>query len=178
MQRPCATKGHQRIAPGVDALLHRTAANSIGHIGVDDCQNAKRRAVWRQANLTGEAFNHGLGSSHIKRHGAAQKILRIQTAEHDIRIRHRGQRAAAPIAGGTRHGAGGLRPHAKRPTRIQPCNGTAASADGVDINHWGQQGKARNPGIARRCLSEAACCHNADIGRSAADIKSDQIVAP
>ena len=61
------------------------------------------------------------------------------------------------------------------PARIDEGNRTAARTNRVHIDHRHQHGEARDPGVARGGLAEAAVGYDADIARGAADIEGDEV---
>ena len=83
--------------------------------------------------------------------------------------------AAAAVGGRPRHGAGRARPDLEGAGLVDEGDRAAAGADRVHVDHRHQHGEARDPGVARGRLAEAALRHDADIGRGAADVEGDEV---
>src|SRR3954447_23530717 len=71
----------------------------------------------------------------VELHTAAEEILRIDVAEHQVSVRHRRSSAAEPVAGRTGLGAGTLRADMQHPASVHPGDRAAPGADGADVNH-------------------------------------------
>src|SRR5215218_439199 len=80
-----------------------------------------------------------------------------------------------PYAAG--HGAGRARPDLEGAGLVDEGDRAAAGADRVHVDHRHQHGEARDPGVARGGLAEAALRHDADVGRGAADVEGDEVAS-
>ena len=102
-----------------------------------------------------------------------REMMRLDLAHHDIRIRDR-ERPTAPITGGSRHGTGGIRPHAE-PRAIKMQNGTAARCHRIDRHHRRTHAHTSDFGF-KRAFKGAGI--KRDIGGSAAHVKTDDTLKP
>ena len=109
----------------------------------------------------------------IERDGAAGEIRRIEPAEHHRCIGHRRFLAAAPVARGPWLGTRGMRADAQTARAIEPCDGTAAGADRIHIDHRHAHRKSGN--VALRADHRFAAFDQRDVARCAADIDGDQV---
>ncbi len=175
MQRPRAAEGDQRIVARIDALLDGARADGVGHVGVDQRDHAFRRLAVAEAELARQLADHAAGGDLVERHPAAQEVAAVEPAQHDIGVGHRRPRAAMAIGGRSRHGAGRARPDLEGAGLVDEGDRAAAGADRMHVDHRHHHGEARDPGVARRRLAEAAFGDDADIGRGAADIEGDEV---
>ncbi len=76
---------------------------------------------------------------------AAEEMLGIQPAEHDLGVRHRRLVAALAVAGRAGLGAGRARADAEGAARIDIGDRAAAGADRVDVDHRHQHRQAARP---------------------------------
>ena len=178
VERPGAAEGNQREVARIEALLHRLGADGVRHVGVDDGEHALGRLVLVDAESLGEVRHRLVGALRRKRHLAAEEVVRIQAAEHEVGISHRRCVAASAIAGGAGLGARALRPHLEGAARVGSRDAAAARADGRDVDHRHQDRVAANPGVARGGLVVVAVDHDADVGAGAAHVESDEAPAP
>ena len=110
MQRAGAAEGDQREVARVEALLHRLGADGVRHVGVDDGEHALGSLVLVDAERLGEVRERLVGALRHKRHLAAEEVVRIQPAEHEVGIGYRRRTAAPAVAGGAGLGARALGP--------------------------------------------------------------------
>ena len=150
MQRAGAAEGDQRVVARIDALLDGARADGVGHVGVDHGEHALGRlAVGRGRARAASSPITRRGGDLVERHAAAQEVLAVEPAQHDIGVGHRRRVAAAAVGGGAGHGAGQRGPTLKAPAWSTIGDRAAAGADRVDVDHRHQHGKARDPGVAR-----------------------------
>ncbi len=109
VQRPGSTKGDQREAPRVLALLDHVHPGGRGHVLAGDPIHAPGCLPLRETE-PGKAAQRPPCRLRLKRHGAAQEARRIEVAEGQTGVGDGGLGAAQPVAGGAR-----LRPRALRP---------------------------------------------------------------
>ena len=175
VQWPGAAEGDQRVVARVDALLDGARADGVGHVGVDQRDHAFRRLAVGEAELARQLADHAACGDFVERHAAAQEVAAVEPAQHDIGVGDGGPRAAMAIGGRSGHGAGRARPDLEGAGLVDEGDRAAAGADRVHVDHRHHDGEARDPGVARRRLAEAAFGDDADIGRGAADIEGDEV---
>ena len=135
MQRPRAAERDQREVARVHALLDRNHPHRAHHVDVDDFDDAGRRAHQIDFELGHElVFEHFARALGVHRHAPAEQRLRIQAAQHDVRVGYRRLGAAAPIRGRSRHRACALRADFQQPARVDPRDAAAACAYGVNVD--------------------------------------------
>ena len=150
---PAPPKATSAIAARIDALLHGARADGVGHVGVDDGEDA-RAPPPPAAGLTsaGEALDHRARGRRRpapwRRRGSSPGSSRPSTTFASVTV---GSVPAAAIGRRAR----APRPPICGPTRKAPPASTlrdraAAGADGVDVDHRHQQREAGDPGVARR----------------------------
>ena len=110
-------------------------------------------------------------------HLAAEEVVGIQPAEHEVGVGDGGRIAAPAVAGGAGLGARALRPHLEGAAGIGARDAAAAGADGGDVDHRHQHRIAADPGVARGGLVVAAVDHDADVGAGAAHVEGDEAPA-
>ena len=177
VQRARAAERDQRKFARIDALLHRTRTDGIGHVAVDDGEHAFGRLELAHAERIGEFLDHAMGGVFIELHAAAEEIVLVEPAEHHIGVGDGRLFAAAPIRGRPRHRAGAARADPKGAALIDIGDRAAAGADGVNVDHRQQQREARNRGAARVGFGKTALDHDADVGAGAADVEGDELAA-
>ena len=103
---------------------------------------------------------------------SAQKALRLQPAEQQIGIRHRGLGAAA-ITDRTGIGSGGFGPDPQRSAGVEAGDGASAGAYSMNVEHGYADGEAGNLGLA---AGAGFAVHQRNIGGSAAHVERDDSV--
>ena len=78
---------------------------------------------------------------------SAQKALRLQPAEQQVGIRHRGLGAAA-VTDRTGIGSGGFRADPQRSAGVEARDGASAGAYSMNVEHGHADGEAGNLGLA------------------------------
>ena len=175
VQRPRAAESHQRVVARIDALLDGARTNGVGHVGVDQRDHALGGLAIGEAEFARQLAYDATGGDFVERHAAAQEVAAVEAPQHDVGVGHGGAGAAAAIGGRARHGTGRARADLEGAGLVEMGDRAAAGADGVHVDHGHHHRKARDPGIARGGLAEAAIGHDADIGRGAADIEGDEV---
>ena len=99
-----------------------------------------------------------------------------KTAEQEVRVGHRGLGAPAPVARRPRHRAGAPRPHPERAVRLHPHDGTAARADGVDVELRHLQRVGVDLVVVRHAGREPV--HQGDVGARSAHVERDDVFDP
>jgi len=95
--------------------------------------------------------------------------------EHDMRVGHRRQAAAAPIARGPRLGPGAGRPDRQR-SILDPRDRPAPGPHRHHVDHRQRQRPLSHPPLLRK--PDPALVYQADIRAGAADIDGDQVLDP
>src|SRR6185503_2240252 len=98
--------------------------------GVDRVSGVQRL----QLQLLGDAVDGGLGLAAVELDLAAQVIVRIDDAEHDVGVRHRSVGPAEAIACRPGARAGALRTNAQQAALIDPGDAAAAGADRAHVD--------------------------------------------
>ena len=103
---------------------------------------------------------------------SAQKALRLQPAEQQVGIRHRGLDAAA-IADRTGIGSGRFGTDPQRSAGVEAGDGASAGAYSMDVEHGHADGEAGNLGLA---AGAGFAINQRNIGGSAAHVEGDDSV--
>src|SRR6516162_80749 len=117
-----------------------------GHIPVDDLANDLGCLFDLHAERLCDFLADGLGSSvFVQPHPAAEVVIRIDVAEHDVGVRYSGLLATAIETHWSRHGTCAFRPDLQLVLQqlVDPGDGTATRADGQCLNH----GDANHPTV-------------------------------
>jgi hypothetical protein len=78
----------------------------------------------------------------VERHAAAQEVLAVEAAQHDVGVGHRGAVAAAAVGRRSRHRAGRARPDLEGAGLVDEGDRAAAGADRVHVDHRHQHREA------------------------------------
>ena len=118
---------------------------------------------------------HGIGIQRQVAIGTEnrRKMRRLDFSDTQIGVGHR-QRAAAAITGGTRIGAGGLRPHPEA-RAVEMQDRTTAGRHGVDRHHRCAHAHARHRRLERAFERTRI---QRDVGRGAAHVETDDMIEP
>ena len=146
---PAPPKATSAKRAGIDAFLNGARADRIGHIGVDQSENALRRLVDVEPELRREFADGAARSAGVELHAAAEKIMFVETAEDEIGVRHRRFDAATPIGGRAGNGAGAAWADPEGAALIDEGDRAASGADRMNIDHRHQQGEPGDRGRAR-----------------------------
>ena len=135
MRRPAAAEGVDREIARIVAGIDDDAADEVGGLLVLDGADGgggvfDRHAQRRRDGVADRVFGGALRQFAA----AAEKIIRVENAEHQIGVGHGRLGAAGLVAGRPRRGAGAARPDAQIAALIDPGDGAAAGADGGDID--------------------------------------------
>ena len=131
-----SAEGHNGEFPGVHPALDRHEPDTLGYGGGNQPAHAIGRLYRGDSQGSGDAFLQSLLSDRgVQRSPPTQEILRVQVAQHEVRVGHRWVVAAFPIACRTRVRPGAVRPHVEYPALIHPGNATPSGSEGVDVNH-------------------------------------------
>src|SRR5207248_1661727 len=119
--------------PRIDAAPDRDEAHPLGHIGVDDAVDAARRGEPVDAERAGDLVYGALGRARIETPLAAEKIFRVEIAEHQVRVGDGRFGAALAVAGRARHRPGAFRPDMQDAAGIDARDRAPAGADRGDV---------------------------------------------
>ena len=144
----------------------------------------RRCRLDRQAHRLGHVPRDRLARRADVQHDAAgPELRRVEVAQHQVRVRHRRARPAAPVAGRPRVGAGALRPDPQQAERIDPRDGAATRPDLDQVHRRHRHRRAAaalepvHPvdlvGARHRHL---AARHQASLGRRAAHVEGQDVV--
>src|SRR5205085_6337384 len=128
-----AAKRKQGETPRINATPNRNEAHSLGHIRVDDAMDAARRGEPVDAEPGGDTVDGALGQALVETARAAEKIRRVEIAEHKVGVGDGWLGAALAVAGRPRRGAGAFRPDMQDAAGINPSDRAAAGADRGDV---------------------------------------------
>ena len=106
---------------------------------------------------------------------AAEEIVGIEIAEHQVGVGDGRAVAAVAVAGGARHRAGALRPDMQDAAGIDPRDRAAAGAHAGDVE--AVQGDPVAADLAVHDQRRGAVLDQADVGRGAAHVERDQVGA-
>ena len=124
------------------AAFGHVHAGRRGHVLVYDGVDAPREFGHADAGLGGYLADGGFRFGDIDRHRAAGKRLRVEVAEHEVGIGHRGLLAAASVAGRAGQGARALRADLEQAQFVQPRNAAATCADLDQLDGGDRNGQA------------------------------------
>ncbi len=179
-----AAEAAERVARDVVPALHRDVFDRIRHVRHRDVDEALGHGFRRPvvaggaADLgreRGEFFAHDLGVERRIAPGPedAREELRLDLAEHDVRVGDR-ERPAAAVAGRPGVRARGIGPDAvPRPVEVQ--DRAAAGRDRVDRHHRGAHAHAGDPRLE---LALELAGEVRDVGRRSAHVETDDAVEP
>ena len=146
MQRSAAAESHQRELARVVSTLDRDDADGSFHLRVDDAENAGRKLLGGCERALLVAQNC-FGSLPVEVHASAEKGLRIETSQQEVRVGDGGL-CSASKADWSRIGSRRLRSHAQHASGIEARNRTAARAGSVNVEHRHADGHAGHDGFA------------------------------
>ena len=135
MQAAGAAEGEQGELAGVLAALHRDHPQRPGHGRLGHLQHALGQPLRRQSGAGGERFHRRPAGRHVEGHAAAEEAIGEEPAEIEVGVGDGHLAPAATIADRTGIGPGALRADAQRAAGVEAGDGTAAGADGVQVDH-------------------------------------------
>ena len=124
MQRTAAAKGHESKAFGVKTPFNRDQAKRPCHPAVGDTQDhlcrLQRIEFQRLANMFKDRLFSGI---NIKAgQFAANRVVRVDAAQHNIRIRHSGPCVALTIGHRTGRRSCAFGANVQQTTFVDPCD--------------------------------------------------------
>ena len=174
-----AAEALQRVASHVVAARHGNTLHGICHAAHGYSQTAR-------GNLLGADRGRGARIDEVLElgelepgHARIERLVRLgpedgrkerglDAAEEDIGIGD-GRGSAAPVARGTRIGAGRSGPDAKS-RAVEADDGAAAGRDGVNVHHRRPHAHARDLGLEDALVFSGEM---ADVGRRTAHVEAD-----
>ena len=130
VERSRAAEGDHRAPAHHLAPLDRVYARGIGHAFVDDLADGEggKRALHAH-RFSDRGIYRGRRLLRLEPDLAAREPRRVDTLHDDVGIRHGWVLAATAVTGGSRFGAGTVRPHRDTVEAINTRDRTAARAD-------------------------------------------------
>ena len=145
MQGAGATVRVEDEVPRIVASPDRELAEQAGHVCIDDATDPDRRLDRRQSERLGDLLvDRALRSLPVEPHPAAEEAVRIELAEHEVRIGDGHAVAPPPVADGAGMGACALRPTLIRPSSVVTME-PPAGADRTDLDHRSTRCGTRRP---------------------------------
>ena len=174
--RAGAAEGQQRESGQIDAALGRKHAHLVGHAHVDDALDAGgRRHDIHPQRRRDMRLERCARCRDIQPLGAAEEIIGIEIAAHEVGIGDRGPCAAASIARRAGIGAGALRTDIEKAAAVDPGDRAAAGGDRrhVERRHVDLAARDHPLGHFERC----AAFDEGDVGAGAPHVQSDEAAA-
>ncbi len=103
---------------------------------------------------------------------AAEEVVGVEAAEHDVGVGERGLLGAAAVTGGARIGTRALRPDLQEPAGIDPADRSAAGADRLRAHGRDGDGQAELDLVLRR-EERGAVDEQADVAARPAHVEHD-----
>ena len=175
MQPGGAAERQQRETARIDAAPHRDQTNALRHVGVDDAMHAFGRGDAIHLQRVRKPIHRLLRSATVERAGAAEEVVRIEIAEHEVGIRHCRFATTLAVARRPRHRSCAFRTDMQDAARVDTADRAAAGAQADDVEAVQRQPMpADAPSAHQRGL---AVDDQADIRAGAAHVERDQVVA-
>src|SRR5262249_42313203 len=129
-----AVREHDAVARIV-ALLNGRLADQIGHLMLDHPRRTGCSLDQAHAELGRDRLQALPRAFGVELQTTPEKIVGVDVAEREVRVRDRRLGAAAAVAGGTWLGSGRERSHAQAAAPlVDPDHGAAAAADRADVD--------------------------------------------
>ena len=149
MQRRGAAECDQRAVGQGFAAFNGMYPRGVGHVFLDDFEDAAGRPGQIQRLGLGHLFGDGLlRGGQIEREAPAGKSLWVEPSQHQLGIGDGGQLTAAAKANRTGQGCGAVGANNNAADAVNAPNGAAA---GPDFDHFGH-GNAHRPAAAFEVL--------------------------
>ena len=178
MQRARAAIDHHGEAAGVQATLGGHGLHGMRHLRHRDAQDAVGRLGRIEPQRRRDALGHlALAAREVELEFAAQEVVGIEPAEHQIGVGHRRLLAAAAIGHRAGDGTRALRADPQRVAGLDAGDGAAAGADLVDVHHRNlDRQRALVAADQRRAGRERpAFADHAGLGGGAAHVEGDGV---
>src|SRR5215213_4238446 len=134
MQRTGAAEPEKGETTGIVAPLQGDHLDGASHIlgcDLDDRGGKLDRAHFGPAS---EIPQRHFSQARIETHPTAEETVGIETTQVQICVGDGWLRATQSIAGRSWHGAGSLRTDPQEPSRVDPGDAAATSADRLDVD--------------------------------------------
>src|SRR5262249_11497609 len=143
VHRSGPARGDHRELARVVAFLGDVDARRGGHVLVDDVADAPRDRGNGESELRGQPAERLPGEVLAELHLAAEKVVRVEIAQHEVRVGYGGGAAALGIAGGTGVGPRAFGADVEQPQVVDVRDRAAARADLDEIDTGNQDRQAR-----------------------------------
>ena len=172
---PGAAERQQREGREVDAALGREHKHFVGHAHVDDFAHARGGFHHAHAKRFGDlVVDGGARRGGVEFLRAAQEIIGIEIAAHDIGVGDGRVGSAASVAGGAGVGAGALRADGQETRAVDPRDGAAARGNRRHVERRNVDLPARDDALG--CLQRRAALNEGDVGGGAAHVERHEPV--
>src|SRR5215813_1426719 len=136
VHRPATAKGNQGEVADVIATLRRDGFDRFLHFDVDNVQHTVRCVEQAQTKRLGDfLFQDTFRLELVQLHPAAEKMIRVENPDDHVGVGDRDLLATTVVADWTGIGAGAIRSDLQRAYGIDPRDGAAAGAHGVNVEH-------------------------------------------
>ena len=136
MQAAGAAEGQKAERARIEAFLEEAEPNRRGEACIGEGEDALSGALRVEPERARDMrLDRRPSALDIERKRAAEEEFGIETAERQVRVRHRRLRAAAAITDRPRTRAGAARTDDEAPARLDRGDRAAAGADGADLDH-------------------------------------------
>src|SRR5829696_5362517 len=174
MQAPGATEGQKAERARIEALLKEAEPNRRGEACIGEGEDALSGALRVEPERARDMrLDRGPSALDIERKRSAEEEFGIETAERQVRVRHRRLRAAAAITNRPRTRAGAARTDDEAPAWLDRGDRAAAGADGADLYH--RQTHRQAVDLPLRHQRRLAVLNDADVEARAAHIDADEV---
>ena len=182
-----ATEGNEGEGAGVVAPLDGNLADSIGHAGVHDVDDALGGWQGVEAEALAHAALDGIGGEvGVEAHLAPKEAFGVEVAEDEVGVGDGGIGAACAVAGRTGGRASTVGADAQAATIVHPSDAAATSADlkEVDDGHLDGMAGALEPaaslaaGTADLVVGgdgDLAALDEAGLGGGATHVEGDEV---
>ena len=177
MRRTGAAESEEDEVARIVALLDRHLANDVRHVQLDDAAGARRAFNCRHADLLSQFFYCLKGGVAIQAHAPAGEIVRVEVAEHELRVGHGRHRAAAAVAHRSRERARAVGADGHRARlRLHAHQAAAAGADRLQVDF--RQEIFVLVGVRDEGVGGLAAVDDRDVERRAAHVRGDDVLLP
>ena len=136
MHRSTSTKGNHGEIARIMTTIDRYKLERVDHIIVGDPQHPAGSVLRAQIQRASKPIKAGPNSLHVSLDLPADKIVRIDTRQHQIGVRCGWLAAALTIGNRPRHRSCALRTDMHLVIIIDPGNRAAAIANLNNVDHW------------------------------------------
>ena len=161
VKRPRAAHRHHRVPARIAALLDDVHAGGAGHVLAHEVVDAPGRLGDRESEVRGEPGHRGFRGGGVEGHPATQEITRIEKAEEQVRVGHRGLDPALSVAGGAGLGTRALGTDLEQAQFVDPCD---RSAPCPDLHHVDDRGMHRQSASPLEPVNPRGLEHRRDVG--------------